>query len=106
MQRLAKKVAVITGGTSGIGLAAAKLFVEEGAHVVLFARSADGLEKAASSLGPAVVAVRGDVRRPEDIQRLFDETSKRFGRTDVLLANAATVRLAPIGEATDALFDE
>jgi NAD(P)-dependent dehydrogenase (short-subunit alcohol dehydrogenase family) len=106
MQRLSNKVAVITGGSSGIGLAAAKLFVAEGATVVAFARSGEGLDRALGELGPAAHAVRGDVTREADLARLVGETQERFGGIDVLFVNAALVKLSPIAETGGALFDE
>ncbi|HXJ39166.1 MAG TPA: SDR family oxidoreductase [Bryobacteraceae bacterium] len=105
MNKLDRKVVVITGGTSGIGLACAHLFEEEGAQVVLFARGTDGLKEAARSSRTAH-CVQGDVTRSEDLERLFRETKDRFGRVDVVLANAAVVKLSPIGDTNDDLFDE
>ena len=106
MGKLTNKVSVITGGTSGIGLACARLFVAEGAQVVLFARGEAGLAEARRTLGAKAHIVRGDVTRSEDLARLFSETRERFGKIDVVLGNAAVVKLAPIAETSDALFDE
>ncbi|RKH11593.1 SDR family oxidoreductase [Corallococcus sp. CA053C] len=106
MKQFTQKVAVITGGTSGIGLATARLLVEEGARVVVFARSEEGLAQTVKSLGPNAHAVRGDVTRVADLERLFQETRERFGGIDVLFANAAVVKLAPVSDTTEALFDE
>lgn len=105
MNKLDNKVVVITGGTSGIGLACARLFEEEGAQVVLFARGAEGLREAARS-GRKTHCVQGDVTRSEDLERLFRESMERFGRVDAVLANAAVVKLAPIADTTGSLFDE
>ena len=105
MKKLDKKVAVITGGTSGIGLACARLFEDEGAQVVLFARGEDGLNNAVCP-NAKTHCIQGDVSRPADLARLFHETRQRFGRVDVVLANAAVVKLSPIVDTTDALFDE
>lgn len=106
MKKFAQKVAVITGGTSGIGLVTARLLAEEGAKVVVFARSEEGLTETVKSLGPNAHAVRGDVTRVADLKRLFQETRERFGGIDVLFANAAVVKLAPLSDTTEALFDE
>lgn len=106
MQQLANKISVITGGSSGIGLAAARLFVAEGAKVVLFARGRDGLAEAKRALGSQVHCVAGDVTHAGDLQRLFQETKDHFGKVDVLFANAAIVKLSPIADTSDELFDE
>ena len=106
MKKLENKVAVVTGGTSGIGLASARLFLEEGAHVVVFARGESGLLSARQALGTAVHCVRGDVTCSDDLARLFRETHERFGKIHVVSANAAVVKLAPIADTTDAIFDE
>jgi NAD(P)-dependent dehydrogenase (short-subunit alcohol dehydrogenase family) len=106
MQKLANKVAIITGGSSGIGLAAAKLFVAEGATVVVFARSGEGLERALGELGPKAIAVQGDVTNEGDLRRLVHDTKERFGGIDILFANAAVVKLAPLAETTSAFFNE
>lgn len=106
MKKFAQKVAVITGGTSGIGLATARMLAEEGAKVVVFARSEAGLAETVKSLGPNAHAVRGDVTRVADLERLFQETRERFGGVDVLFANAAVVKLMPLSDTTEALFDE
>jgi NAD(P)-dependent dehydrogenase (short-subunit alcohol dehydrogenase family) len=105
MKKLDKRVVVITGGSSGIGLACARLFEEEGAQVVLFARGEDGLKEAARP-GSKTHCVQGDVTRPDDLERLFRDTKDRFGRIDAVLANAAVVKLSAITDTTDALFDE
>jgi NAD(P)-dependent dehydrogenase (short-subunit alcohol dehydrogenase family) len=106
MEKLANKSVVITGGTSGIGLEAAKLFVAEGARVTLFARGEEALARTVSSLGANAHAVRGDVTRSEDLQRLFMESKRRFGGIDVLFANAAVVKLSAIADTSETFFDE
>ena len=106
MKKLENKVAVVTGGSSGIGLASARLFLEEGAQVVVFARGESGLLSARQALGTAVYCVRGDVTRSDDLARLFRETHERFGKIHVVSANAAVVKLAPIADTSDAVFDE
>jgi len=104
--RLAGKVAVITGGNSGIGLAMADRFVREGARVAIFGRDAASLEIARERLGGATLAVQGDVRRLSDLSRLFDSVGASLGRIDVLVANAGVAKFAPIDDYPEALFDE
>lgn len=104
--RLRNKVAVITGGNSGIGLATARAFRENGAKVVIFGRSRQTLDQAASSLGDEVVSVAGDVRNIADLERLFAQTAKRFGKIDVLVANAGIAKFASIEVLSEGLFDE
>lgn len=105
MSKLTNKVAVITGGSSGIGLEAARLFAAEGARVVIFARGREALAAAQSSIGKEVHVVQGDVGDSAAQARLFEEVRRSHGRVDVLFANAALVQLAPIAETTDDLFD-
>jgi NAD(P)-dependent dehydrogenase (short-subunit alcohol dehydrogenase family) len=104
--RLKGKVAVITGGNSGIGLATAKEFLANGAKVVIFARSHTTLQQAADALGGDVMVVQGDVRKLADLDRLFVESNKRFGQIDVLVANAGIAKFAPVETLSEALFDE
>lgn len=99
-------MAVITGGTSGIGLATAKEFINNGATVVLFARDAIALNKVVTELGPNSYAVQGDVSVSQHLDKLFAETKAKFGPIDVLFINAAQVKLAPIADTTEELFDE
>jgi NAD(P)-dependent dehydrogenase (short-subunit alcohol dehydrogenase family) len=104
--RLKGKVAVITGGNSGIGLATAKEFVANGAKVAIFGRSQKTLQQAAEALGGDVMAVQGDVRKLADLDRLFVESNKRFGPIDVLVANAGIAKFAPVDTLSEELFDE
>ncbi|HUL91340.1 MAG TPA: SDR family oxidoreductase [Burkholderiales bacterium] len=104
--RLAGKVAVITGGNSGIGLAIAERFCREGARVALFGRDAATLEIARGRLGGDTLAVQGDVRRIADLNRLFDTVAAKLGRVDVLVANAGIAKFAPIDDYPEDLFDE
>lgn len=106
MGKLDGKVAVITGGSSGIGYATAQAFRDEGAQVVITARSADALAAAERELGAGVVAVVADTRKDADRARLFREVGKRFGRVDVLFANAGIGRFSALGETSEAFFDE
>lgn len=104
--KLANKLAVITGGNSGIGLATAREFVANGAQVAIFGRSRQTLDQAAASIGRGVLAVQGDVRRIGDLDRLFAEASRRFGSIDVLVANAGIAKFAPAESLPEELFDE
>jgi len=106
MDRLKNKVAVITGGSSGIGLATAREFVANGAKVVIFARGKQGLDAAVKELGPDSHAIQGDISNLADLDKLFGETRIKFGGIDILYVNAALVKLAPLGEITEAIFDE
>jgi len=106
MKKLTNKVAVITGGSSGIGLATAREFINQGAQVVIFARGKDALDRAVTELGKNCHAVQGSVTRLDDQERLFKETKSKFGDIDILLINAAQAKLAPIAETTESFFDE
>ena len=91
-QKLAGKIAVITGGSSGIGLATAKRFVEEGAHVVITGRREKELKKAATSIKKNVTTVVGDVSRLEDLDQIYAVVKEKHGHIDILFANAARVQ--------------
>ena len=105
-QKLAGKIAVITGGSSGIGLATAKRFVEEGAYVVITGRREKELKEAATLIGKNVTTVAGDVTRLEDLDRLYAVVKEKHGHIDVLFANAGWGEVAPLGAATEAHFDK
>ncbi len=107
MQALKDKVAVITGGSTGIGFATARRFLEEGALVVLTGRTQATLDGALAELGEPerVLGVRGDVARMEDLDRLFGTVKERFGRVDALFANAGVARFAPVEEVDEGFFD-
>lgn len=100
MNRLEGKIAVITGGGTGIGLASAKRFIAEGAFVYLFGRRADKLEAALETLGANARAVSGSVTDPGDLDRLYETVEKAHGRLDILFANAGTGALLPLAEIT------
>jgi len=106
MKRLEGKVAVITGGNSGIGLATAKRFVAEGAHVVITGRREKELQEAAAAIGSNVTAVAGDVTRLDDLDRLYAVVKEKHGHIDVLFANAGWGELAPLEVATEKHFDK
>jgi NAD(P)-dependent dehydrogenase (short-subunit alcohol dehydrogenase family) len=105
MGRLDGKTAVITGGNSGIGLAAAKRFVAEGADVFITGRRQEELDKAVQAIGAGVTAVQGDVANLDDLDRLFATVRAKKGRIDILFANAGLGAMAPIGAITEASFD-
>ncbi|CAN5499180.1 SDR family oxidoreductase [soil metagenome] len=106
MKKLEGKVAVITGGSSGIGLATAKRFVEEGAHVVITGRREKELTEAVALIGENVTTVVGDVARLDDLDRLFAVVKEKHGHIDILFANAGAGTIAPLEEATEAHFDQ
>jgi NAD(P)-dependent dehydrogenase (short-subunit alcohol dehydrogenase family) len=106
MRKLEGKVAVITGGSSGIGLATAKRFVHEGAHVVITGRREKELKEAAVSIKTNVTTVVGDVSRLEDLDRLYAVVKEKHGHIDVLFANAGAGTIAPLAMATAAHFDQ
>jgi NAD(P)-dependent dehydrogenase (short-subunit alcohol dehydrogenase family) len=106
MKRLEGKVAVVTGGNSGIGLATAKRLQEEGAKVAISGRSKQTLGEAVKSIGNGVLAVQSDVANLADIDKLFAEVSKKLGKIDVLFVNAGVGKFAPLAETSENLFDE
>ncbi|MDQ0314597.1 SDR family NAD(P)-dependent oxidoreductase [Amorphus orientalis] len=105
MGKLEGKVTVITGGNSGIGLATAKRFVAEGAEVIITGRRQEELDRAVEAIGSGVTAVRGDVSRLDDLDRLVATVRAKSGRIDVLFANAGLGKLAPLGAIDEASFD-
>jgi NAD(P)-dependent dehydrogenase (short-subunit alcohol dehydrogenase family) len=106
MGRLAGKVAVITGGNSGIGLAAAKRFVSEGAYVFITGRRQDELDKAVATLDSGVRGVQGDVSNLDDLDRLFATVRAEKGHVDVLFANAGIGGMSPLGSIPEDQFDK
>jgi len=105
-KKLEGKVAVITGGNSGIGLAAARRFVAEGAHVFNTGRRQAELDEAVRQVGKHVTGVQGDVSNLADLDRLFATVKQQKGRLDILFANAGIAALAPFGEITEEHFDK
>ncbi len=105
MKRLQGRIAVVTGGGTGIGLAAARRFVEEGAVVYVFGRRKDVLDAAVRELGPNAHAVAGSVTEQAELDRLFETVSAEQGRLDVLLANVGVSELAPLGQITPDQYD-
>lgn len=105
MSKLDGKIAVITGGSSGIGLATAKRFVEEGAYVFIMGRRQDELDAAVEIIGKNVIGVQGDVSNLEDLDRLYKTVDGEKGRLDILFANAGMGTFAQIGTITEKDFD-
>jgi NAD(P)-dependent dehydrogenase (short-subunit alcohol dehydrogenase family) len=106
MPKLQGKVALITGGSSGIGLATAKRFVEEGAFVYITGRRQTELDKAVSLVGRSVAAVRGDVSDLADLDRLYAKIASEKGKIDILFAGAGIVDPQPLAETTEESFDK
>ena len=104
--KLAGKVAVVTGGSSGIGLAAAQSFVAEGADVFITGRRPVDLDAAAKKIGRNVTAIQGDVSKASDLDRLFATVRAEKGRLDVLFANAGLGEFMTLGQITEAHFDK
>src|SRR3984893_3804000 len=105
MGKLEGKVAVITGGSSGMALASAKRFVEEGAYVFITGRRQEALDEAVKLIGRNVTGVRGDAANLDDLDRLFDTVKREKGRIDVLYASAGMGEAVPLGEITEQHFD-
>jgi NAD(P)-dependent dehydrogenase (short-subunit alcohol dehydrogenase family) len=106
MKRLEGKVAVVTGGNSGIGLATAKRLQEEGARVAISGRSKKTLDEAVKTIGNGVVAVQSDVASLSDIDKLFAEVSQKLGKIDVLFVNAGVAKFAPLADTPESTYDE
>lgn len=106
MARLTGKVALITGGNSGIGFATAKEFQDHGAKVVITGRDQQALDEAVTQLGGDVLAVLADVTKASDTDALMAAVQERYGKIDVLFLNAGTAKLGPIEDVTEAVFDE
>jgi NAD(P)-dependent dehydrogenase (short-subunit alcohol dehydrogenase family) len=104
-KKLQGKLAVITGGTTGIGLATAKLFVKEGAYVFITGRRQKELDEAVKAIGSNVTGVQGDIAKLADLDRLY-EAVKAKGRIDVIFANAGVAEFAPLGKITEEHFDK
>ena len=100
------KTIVITGGNSGIGLATAKLFHDEGAKVAISGRDQKTLDESVRVIGGDALAVKADVSKLADIDRLYNQVTAKFGKIDGLFANAGIAKFAPASESTEQLFDE
>jgi NAD(P)-dependent dehydrogenase (short-subunit alcohol dehydrogenase family) len=103
--KLEGKIALVTGGTSGIGFATAKRFVNEGAHVFITGRRDKELSAAVKDIGRNVTGVQGDVSKLGELDRLFDQIKREKGILDIVFANAGTAKYAPVGEITEDFFD-
>ena len=104
-KKLEGKVAVVTGGNSGIGLATARRFAAEGAKVVITGRRQPELDAAVEQIGGGAIGVRGDVSNLADLDRLYSAVKEQFGRVDVLFANAGGGEFAALGQITEEHFD-
>src|SRR5271168_127939 len=104
--KLSGKVAVITGGTEGIGFAIAQLFVNEGSYVFITGRRQKELDEAVKAIGRNVTGVQGDVTKLADLDRLYEVVAKVKGRIDIILANAGFGEFAPFGKITEEHFDK
>jgi NAD(P)-dependent dehydrogenase (short-subunit alcohol dehydrogenase family) len=106
MAELKGKVAVVTGGNSGIGLATAKRFREEGAKVAITGRDQKTLDQAVKTIGGDVLAVRADVSKLGDLDKFYKAVADKFGKIDIVFANAGIAKFAPFADSTEELFDE
>jgi NAD(P)-dependent dehydrogenase (short-subunit alcohol dehydrogenase family) len=105
MSKLSGKIAVVTGGNSGIGLATAKLFAQEGANVVVTGRRKPEVDAAVAQIGAKAIGVQGDVAKLADLDRLYAEIKAKFGRIDILFANAGVAVPAPLDGVSEEHFD-
>ncbi len=103
--KLENKVTVITGGNSGIGLATAKLFHSEGAHVIITGRRSEVLASAAKEVGPRALGITTDTSNLNDIDNLYQEIQKKYGTIDVLFLNAGIALFPPIEHVTEEIYD-
>src|SRR5712675_2226714 len=104
-KKLEGKTAVITGGTEGIGLATAKRFVEEGAHVFITGRRQEQLDEAVKAIGANVSGVQGDIARLADLDRLYETVAQLKKRIDIVFANAGVGEFVRFGAVTEEHFD-
>ena len=104
--RLKDKTAIITGGGTGIGLATAHAFYQEGAKIILFGRRKEKLEKAVEKLGGSAIIVQGDMTNNNDLDQLINETLHNFKKIDVLVNNAGLFNGSPLHEISDSQWDE
>lgn len=105
-EKLKNKVAVITGGSNGIGLATAKLFAQQGAKVAISGRNLQNLNSAVAEIGHDAIGIQGDVASLTDLEKLYQTVADKFGKIDVLIVNAATYVLGPLASFTEEQFDK
>jgi NAD(P)-dependent dehydrogenase (short-subunit alcohol dehydrogenase family) len=105
-QRFQGKVAVVTGGNSGIGLAVAKAYAQEGAQVAITGRNETTLQDAVKEIGDGTLAIRSDAGKVADIEAAVKKIKERFGRIDALFVNAGVAKLIPFEQVTEQIFDE
>jgi NAD(P)-dependent dehydrogenase (short-subunit alcohol dehydrogenase family) len=106
MSRFTNKIVVITGGTSGIGLAAARQFLKEGATVVVIGRSPRSVGDAQKEIGANGLAIAADVTKSAELDAVFQTVREKYGRIDVLYANAGIAKLGSVAETTEQMFDD
>jgi len=106
MSKLTGKIAVVTGGNSGMGLATARLFAAEGAKVVITGRRQKDLDEAVADIGKNIEGVQGDISKLADLDRLHDHLKSKYGRVDVVFANAGIGKFTPLGSVTEEDFDQ
>ena len=103
--KLAAKIALVTGGSAGIGFGIARRFAEEGAHVFIVGRHQSQLDQAVAAIGGDAAAIQGDVSNLADLDRVYASVEARAGRIDVLAVNAGVYEFATLGEITEEQFD-
>ncbi len=106
MNRLEGKTALITGGNSGIGRAIAQEFANQGAHIAIFGRNQTTLDETKALIGNGTLAVQGDVTRLDDLDALYQATSEKLGKIDVLVVNAGIAKVSPLEQTTESFFDQ
>ncbi len=106
MAKLNGKIALITGGNSGIGLATAQEFIKQGAKVIITGRRQEELDKALEQLGPNAHAVRGDVSNLNDLDALYTDIRQKYGHLDIIFANAGVAKFTDLATADEAHFDQ
>src|ERR1700678_4086925 len=105
-KRFQGKTVAITGGNSGIGLATAKLFHQEGAKVAISGRDQKTLDEAVKIIGEGTLAVKADVSKLADIDKFYAQVKEKFGKIDALFANAGIAKFAPAADSSEQMFDE
>lgn len=105
MSKLKGKVAVVTGGSAGIGLATAKEFVEQGAKVIITGRNQQTIDQALLQLGDNAIGIRADAASLQDTDKLVEQVQSQFGKVDVLFVNAGVALQEPVGQVTESIFD-